>query len=135
MNKLQLRVGLGRSLTVGVCYGRSQSYCPLISHSTKERAEPKQALSTCLSTSNWKMKKQYPIGNIKRTRVTDVREVSSCFVCLWQPRLNGGMQGKKNLQFTKNLVNSKSLLDSTEGFIRVCKKSIRKLFPFIKKQH
>lgn len=80
MNKLQLRAGLGRSLTVGVCYGRSQSYCPLISHSTKQRAEPKQAPSTCLSTSNWKMRKQYPIGNIKRTRVTGVREVSSCFV-------------------------------------------------------
>lgn len=55
----------GGSLAVGVSYGWSQSYCPLISQSTKQKAKPKQALSTCLSISNWKMRKQYPIGNIK----------------------------------------------------------------------
>ena len=46
----------------------------------------------------------------------------------------GECRGKKYLQFTKNLVNSKSLLYSKEGFIRVYKESIGKLFPFNKKR-
>ena len=65
------RVGLGRSLIVGVCYGQRQSYSPLISYSTKQKAKPKQALTTWLLISNWKMGKQYPAGNIKGTRVID----------------------------------------------------------------
>ena len=128
------RVGLGRSFAVGVCYGRSQSYRPLISHSTKQKAKPKQALSTCLSSSNWKMRKHYPIGNIKRKRVIDVRKVSSCFLSVFgSPDWMGEYRGKKYFQFTKNLVNSKSLLYSKEGFIRVYKESIGKLVPFKKK--
>lgn len=127
------RVGLGRSLAVAVCYGWSQSYCPLISHSTKQKAKPKQALSTCLSISYWKMRKQYPIENIKRKSIIDVRKVSSCFLSVFgSPDWMGECRGKKYLQFTKNLVNSKSLLYSKEGFIRVYKESIGKLFPFNK---
>lgn len=45
-------------------------------------------------------------------------------------RIEWGNAGeKKYLQFTKNLVNSKSLLYSKEGFISVYKESIGKLFP------
>lgn len=89
------RVGLGRSLTVGVCYARSQSYRPLISHSTKQKAKRKQALRTCLSSSNWKMRKHYPIGNIKRKRVIDVRKVSSCFLSE-AAQIEWGNVGDKN---------------------------------------